>query len=240
MIALASATVASADNNKKALARQLFELGIDEYKQKQYDAAAASMNKAYSLDPIPETLYALAQSERMAGDCNGAIKHYEKLLDTSKDDQTVNAVKANLELCYQASRGEKTSPETLDSKALERQNAPTIQIRTVYRTEQRSNTLAIALYAIGGIAIGGGVTTFIVAQSTRDDANNATTLTQYNSLFDRAQRLRETSYIVAGSGALLVGIATWRVIRGNKKSKTSDVAVVPIAGGSMVSWATTW
>jgi tetratricopeptide (TPR) repeat protein len=239
VIVLASASVASADN-KKVLARQLFELGIDEYKQKQYEAAAASMNKAYALDPIPETLYALAQSERMAGDCNGAIKHYEKLLDTAKDDQTVNAVKANLELCYQSSRGEQTKAEALDAKALERQNAPTIQIRTVYRTEQRSNTLAIAFYAIGGVAIGGAVTTFIVAQSASDDAKNATTLAQYNSLFDRAQTLRDTAYIAAGSGALLVGIATWRVLSGNKKSKTSDVAVVPIAGGSMVSWATTW
>src|SRR4051812_1962358 len=106
VVAFAGGT-AAADGNKKALARQLFELGIDEYKTKDYEGAAASMAKSYALDPIPETLYAEAQAERLAGDCIDASVHYSKLLDLAKDNSIATAVKANLELCSQIERGEK-------------------------------------------------------------------------------------------------------------------------------------
>ncbi len=239
LIALPAARVASADTNKKALARQLFELGIEEYKQKQYAAAVTSMAKSYELDAQPDALYALAQSERLAGNCNDAIGHYEKLLDTAKDDQTTTAVKSNLELCYEASRGEKPKAEPQDANAIERQNAPTIQIRTVYRTEQKNNRLAIALYAVGGVALGGALTTYLLASSTRSDADHATTLADYNSLYDRSVRLRDTAYIAAGAGVALVTWATIRVVRGGK-AKSSDVAVVPLRGGSLVAWSGSW
>ncbi len=240
LIALPAARVASVDSNKKALARQLFELGIEEYKQKQYEAAVQSMQKSYALDPQPEALYALAQSERLNGNCNDAITHYEKLLDTAKDDQTTTAVKANLELCYESARGDKPKPEAQpDAKTLERQNAPTIQIRTVYRTEQKSNRLAIALYAVGGVALGGAVTTYVLASSTRSDADHATSLADYNTLFDRSQRLRYTSYAAAIGGVALVTWATIRVVRGGS-AKSSDVAVVPTRGGSFVAWTGSW
>ncbi len=54
-----------------ALARQLFEHAIEEYKLKQYNAAIASLSKSYALDPQPDALYALAQAERLADDCKG-------------------------------------------------------------------------------------------------------------------------------------------------------------------------
>ncbi len=241
LIAVAAPRVASAEPKNRGLARQLFELGIEEYKQKLYDAAVASMTKAYQLDPEPEFLYALAQSERMNGDCNGAIAHYEKLLDLSKDDQTKTAVKANLDLCYSIAHGEKPKAQPVDAKALERQNAPTIEIRTVYRTETRSYKLAVALYAFGGVALGGAATTYVLSLSTRSDANHATSLAQYNQLFDRAATERTIAFTAGGVGLLAVGAATAYVLMGGGKSvKESNVAVMPISGGSMIAWGGSW
>jgi tetratricopeptide (TPR) repeat protein len=240
-LALLSGT-ARADSNKKALARQLFELGIDEYKQKDYEGAAASMAKSFALDPIPETLYAEAQAERLAGDCIDASVHYTKLLDLAKDNGTATAVKANLELCSQIERGEKPKEDTAkDARDAERRDAPTVQIRTVYRTQQRSDKLAVALFVVGGIGIGGAVVTYLAGVSARSDADSASTLADYNKLFDRSVTLKNTSYLAAGAGALLVGYATFRVLHGSSSVRIAEkVGVIPTKGGSMVSWNGSW
>lgn len=237
-LSVASVRIAAAEPSKKDLARQLFELGIEEYKDKQYEAAVLSMSKSYSLEPDPAALYALAQSERLSNKCKDAITHYNKLLETTKDDKTTGAVKAQIDLCEQIERGEAPKP---DPKVDDKRDAPMIQYRTVVRTERHSDTLAIALYAVGGVSLGGAATTYLLARSTRADANNATSLAQYNELYDRATILRWTAYTAAGAGIVLVGYATYRVLwGGGNRSSSSEVAVVPMRGGSFVSWATTW
>ena len=238
-----TAGTAAADKDKKALARQLFELGIDEYKNKDYEGAAASMAKSYALDPVPETLYAQAQAERLAGDCIDASVHYTKLLDLASKDNSISvAVKANLELCSQIERGEKPKEDPkADAQAAERRDAPTVKVRTVYRTERRSDKLAIALFAAGGIGIGGAAVTYIAGVSARSDADHATTLAEYNNLFDRSVTLKDTAYIAAGVGVVAVAYATWRVTHGSGTVRVAEqVAVVPTRGGSFVSWFGSW
>ena len=237
---LLSTRLAAADTNKKDLARELFDLGVEEYKTKQYDAAAASMGKSYALDPVPSALYAMAQAERLAGKCKEADVHYRQMLDLAKDEQTITAVKANLELCKQIESGEEPKAAPVDAKVAEQRDAPTIQIRTVYRTERHTDGIAIAMYAIGGTALGGAVTTYLLAKSTQNEEATASSLAQYNDLYDRANRLRWTSYAAAGVGAVLVGYATVRLIRGSGNTRVKEVAVVPISGGSMVAWSSTW
>jgi len=236
LIAVATPRLAAAETSKKDLARQLFELGIEEYKDKQYDAAVASMSKSYALDPDSGALYALAQSERLSGKCKDAIGHYNKLLESTKDEKTIGAVKAQIDLCGQIERGEKPKD---DPKVDDKRDAPTIQYRTVYRTKQHSDTLAISFYVVGGVSLGGAVTTYLLARSTRSDADHATSLAQYNDLYDRARVLRWTAYTAAGAGLALVGYATYRVLWGGKAT-SSEVAIVPTTRGASVSWATTW
>jgi len=243
LLAITASTAAADSKDKKALARQLFELGIDEYKNKDYEGAAASMAKSYALDPVPETLYAQAQAERLAGDCIDASVHYTKLLDLAAKDNSISvAVKANLELCSQIERGEKPKDDPkADAQAAERRDAPTVKVRTVYRTERRSDKLAIALFAAGGIGIGGAAVTYIAGVSARSDADHATTLAEYNNLFDRSVTLKDTAYIAASVGVVAVAYATWRVTHGSGTVRVAEqVAVVPTRGGSFVSWFGSW
>ena len=88
------------------------------------------------------------------------------------------------------------------------------------------------MFAVGGISLGGSVVTYLYARSTRSDADNATTLDDYNDKFDRAKRLRYVSYAAAGVGLALVGFATYRVVWGGSK-KSAEVALVPTNGGTM-------
>src|SRR5262245_13564248 len=112
IVIAAASNVASADT--KTLARDLFNLGIDEYKAKQYEAAAASLAKSHSLDPRPDALYALAQSERLANRCKDAIAHYEQLLADSKDEKSQKKIKENIELCKQIEAGKPVPEEKKD------------------------------------------------------------------------------------------------------------------------------
>lgn len=241
LIALATAGHAEADN-KKALAGQLFELAIEEYKAKQYDAAAASLAKSYALDPRPDSLYALAQAERLDGNCKDAVVHYQQLLDTAKDDKTKSAVKANIELCREIEAGETPAVVPVeDAKAVEQRDAPTIEIRTVVRTERKSDAVTIAAFAVGGTSLGGSVALFLMSRSTRSDADRATTLDDYNDLYDRSARLRWMSYAAAGLGVSLVSYAVVRLVTGgDDKTERPDVAIVPVRGGSIVSWSSSW
>lgn len=241
VLAGASLRVAHADNKK--LARELFELGIDEYKNKDYPAAVASMSKSYALDPQPNALYALAQAERLNNDCKAAKPHYEKLLEVSTDEAIKKAVAANLELCASIERGEKPKEETpAETKAAEQRDAPVIQYKTIYktRTEEKTDFLSVGMFAVGGISIGTSVVLYVYASSTRDDANNATSLAEFNDKFDRAKRLRYISYAVGGAGLALVGIATMRVIYGGKNKKEAEVSLVPTSGGSMFALSGTF
>lgn len=239
LIAIAMPAVAEAETDKSALARDLFDLGVDEYKAKQYEAAAASMSKSYSLDPQPNALYAQAQAERLAGNCKDAIVHYQQVIDTAKDDKTVTAVKSNIELCQQLERGEQAKEPASEATTAER-DAPVLQIRTVYRTERRTDKLAIAMFAGGGIALGGSVAMFLVARSARSDADRAQSLEDYNDLFDRAARYRWMSYAAAGIGVGFIAVAAVRLIGGSGETRVQKVALVPTRGGSLVSWSSTW
>lgn len=239
LIVLAMPAIAAAETDKAALARELFDLGVEEYKTKQYTAAAASMSKSHALDPQPNALYALAQAERLSGNCKDAITHYQQVIDTAKDDKTVTAVKGNIELCQALERGEKAKEPPSEAKTAER-DAPVLQIRTVYRTESRTDKLAIALFAGGGLAVGGSVAMFLVARSARSDADRAQSLEEYNDLFDRSKRLRLISYGAAGLGLGLIAVAAYRLIGGSGETRTQKVALVPTPGGSLVSWSSTW
>ena len=240
VIVLGAANVASAD--PKTLARDLFNLGIDEYKGKQYDAAVASLAKSQALDAQPMTLYALAQAERLANRCKDAIPHYEQLLASTKEDKSKKKILDNIELCKQIEAGKPVPEEKKDEAVVEQRDAPTIEYRTIVRTERSRDNLSIVLFAGGGVALSGGVATYLVARSKRSDADNAKTLEEYNDKYDSSRRLKWISYAAMGAG---VGLITWAVIRvvgggSSNESSTKQVAVTPLDGGSLVTFESRW
>jgi tetratricopeptide (TPR) repeat protein len=61
-------------------ARQRYEHGLILYDAQRYADANEQFQEAYTLDPRPEYLYALAQSERLGGDCKSAVLAYRAFL----------------------------------------------------------------------------------------------------------------------------------------------------------------
>jgi tetratricopeptide (TPR) repeat protein len=228
----------SKQENKQALARSLFNFGIGEYKAKDYEAATASLAKSQSLDPRPETLYALAQAERLANQCKEALVHYEQLLETLKDEKVLQRVRENIDLCKQIEAG-KPAPVEQKKEDIVQRDAPTIEYRTIVRTERKRDVLSVVLFVGGGIAVSGGAAGYLISRSLAKDADHAQSIEEYNRKYDQSRQLRWGSYAAGGVGAILFTVALIRVIGGGK-SETRRVAVAPIRGGSVVSWSGHW
>ncbi|HEU4612056.1 MAG TPA: tetratricopeptide repeat protein, partial [Kofleriaceae bacterium] len=85
---LAAAPVARADNALRPeripnKARELADKGRAYHQAGDYAAAVAAFKEAYVLAPSPGLLFNIAQSYRLAGDCDEAAWMYRRFLDTN-------------------------------------------------------------------------------------------------------------------------------------------------------------
>ena len=205
-------------------AGDLQKQGIDAYKAGDYTKAATLLERAYKADPKPETLFALAQAERLGGKCAKAIPHYKKLLEKTTDLSQAKLIQNNLGLC-----------ETVEKPAEE---PPKPVTKTVVREVNKSDRLATAMLGGGMLAIGGSVGLFLAASGATSDAKAARTLDDHDRFLDRATRDRVLAFVAGGVGAgLVVGaIVKWKV----GGEKTTAVAIVPASDGATFAVSGRW
>jgi tetratricopeptide (TPR) repeat protein len=206
-------------------ASDLQKQGIDAYKAGDYAKAAALLERAYKADPKPETLFALAQAERLGGKCDKAIPHYNKLLEKTTELNQAKLIQNNVGLCE----------ASLDKKPDEPAKPVT---RTVVREVRKSDRVATAMLGGGMLAIGSSVGLFLAASGAASDASAARTLDDHDRFLDRATRDRVLAFVAGGVGAgLVVGaIVKWQL----DGTKPTEVAVVPSASGATFAVSGRW
>jgi tetratricopeptide (TPR) repeat protein len=74
--AAAASTHSAADDEAKAA----FDAGQKRYEQGEYGLAAQAFREAYQRSPQPVLLYNLAQAERLDGQCEPALEHYQEFV----------------------------------------------------------------------------------------------------------------------------------------------------------------
>jgi len=223
-----------------------YKRGLDAYKAGRYDEAATLLEKAYKLEAKPEILFALAQAERLGGHCDEAIPHYRQLLTQTTELATAKAVQNNLALCPNSEPPPpKTEPKP-DPKETKVEPKPepepridVVQGPTKTVVVRKSDPLAIGLLAGGALSGGFAIGMLMRSSSERDDAGTARTLDDANELHDRADRDRLIAIVAGGVGAVAIGFAVFRLARGGK-STTTEVAVTPTSGGSMMVLSKSW
>jgi tetratricopeptide (TPR) repeat protein len=215
-------------------ARELYQRGIDEYKAQKYDAAAATLKEAYDLDPKPETLFALAQAERLGGRCPEARAHYQQLLEATPELATARAVQTNLELC----EPEPAKPREPAPAAAAAPPPETIT-RTVVREGRHTDKLATALLAGGMLGLGAGGGLYLASRDNRDAADRALTLGDHDRLLDRADLQRVAAIAAGSAGVVLVGaaVARWALRR---DPETTQVTLAPSASGALLVISSGW
>lgn len=236
VIAIGSASVARADQ-----ATELFKQGTEAYKQGNYADASRLLQKAYDLDHNVNTLFALAQAERLLGECKLAVPHYKKVLDEMSDLNVAKLVQQNLSLCEKQDPSlAEPKPEPKETKS-EPQPPPQIVTKTVTRDVGHSDKVAATMATLGALALGASGGLYLAASANRDAADKARTLEDHNTLSDRADSDQKMMFVAAGAGVAMLGYAIYRWTSGSSEtSSTSAVSIVPTRTGGGVAWTARW
>ncbi len=216
-----------------ASAADLAKKGIEQYKAGRYGDAVQTLKTAYELDGKPETLFALAQAERLAGDCTTASDDYKNILGKVSDLNIAKLVEQSVALCPQPKPAE---PEHHDEPPPP--PPPKIVEKTILREVPHTDKLAASLFAVGMVSLGGGLGMYVAAEANSSAAQHAYTQTDYNT-FERRYNDEVTAGVVAGAvGVALVGFASYRWLFTNKQS--ADVVIAPTPSGATVSLSGRW
>lgn len=224
------ANVAAADE-----ADDLTKQGLDLYKAGKYAEAAKLYARAYQLSPKPETLFTLAQSERLSGDCKSATEHYHTVIEQVADFNVARLVQQNLKLCGNVEDQQKPVTAT-PPPAQPTPEPPRVETRTV--VQSHTDVLAVSLLAGGMLALGASGGLYLAARANDSAADRAYTLDDQHALQDRASTDRIASVVAAGVGVALVGVSVVKLTMARDTS--SSVAIAPTSGGGQVVFAGRW
>jgi tetratricopeptide (TPR) repeat protein len=209
--------------------------GIELYKAGKYAEAIPYLDKANKLDPKPDTLFALAQAQRLSGDCATAAANYHKVIEQVSDMQVGKLVQQNLALCEpdQPKKAEPAKEPAHDDKPVV-DAQPQVVEKTVVHEVDHTDKLAAVMLGGGMLALGAAGGLYVAASSNSDAADLAKSLPDHDSLADKAKSERTMMYVASGVGAVMIGVAIYRWTTGGSSKPNADVAVVPGAGGGSV------
>jgi hypothetical protein len=210
----------------KADAKKHITEGTKLYNVQQYAQAAEHYYAAYMLDPQPEYLYAAAQSQRQAGQCDKALLSYNAYLRTNPKETERDKAQKNIERCEQdlkdkeaAAQAEaaRKTQEDADAAAAKaaadaaaakaaadeaaaRRAAEEAKAAAAKRdAEQKSYIPGHVMLGLGVAAVGGGVFLF-------RDAHNA--INEYNAITNYDEFLASRSDADAAKTRQMIGVLT--------------------------------
>jgi hypothetical protein len=217
-------------------APELVKQGLDAYKAGSYDEAVTLLQKAYDLDPKVETLFAVAQAERLGGHCPAAITAYKKVIEQVSDLRTAQLVQTNIALCQRTEAVDAAPPPIKAELPGVAPPAPS----PIVRYARRNDVWATALATTGMLGVGAGVGLFIASDASRDGAHQARTLDDYRRFNDRADLERELSYAALGVGAAMIGVAIVRWVSGNDEQPSAAIAITARDRSATISVSRSW
>jgi tetratricopeptide (TPR) repeat protein len=245
---LAAASPAYADNALRPeripnKARQLAEKGRSFHDAGNYDAAVAAFKEAYVLAPSPGLLFNIAQSYRLAGNCDEAAWMYRRFLDTNPIGNHRAIAEQHLATVERCGNGGLlvSAPEPKQD-AIAVPEPETNKLITFASTDGKHKTYK----RIGlGTAIGGGVL-LAGAAFFAIDANDASNTVaeaykrggKWNDIKDVDARGRRSSTIATAlgiGGGLAVASGAVLYALGRHYEQAQHVAVTPTTRGAQVS-----
>src|SRR5260370_41391756 len=131
---------------QKSAARELYERGTVHYRTGELDQAAAEFKASYEAYPLPETLFNLAQTQRLLRHYDKAIfyyRNYEATANLSEHDrETVEQRITEIQRLQQQQEHPATSPPAPTPTASPLVAAPTTAVSG--RPRKRASTALVA------------------------------------------------------------------------------------------------
>ncbi len=217
-------------------AKAAFDIG-------EYTEAEAILKDAYKLDPQPKILYALAQAQRMAGECDRAAITFQNFLRTNPPADQAKLAQDNLTRCTPKPEPKpepkvEPKPEPKPEPPRPAPLPPPPPPPAPHGVRWTSNW-AGHLLVLGGVGLAAGGSYFALhAQQTIDSLNSAQ---YYDDFVARqkqaasAQTDRTLGLAAAGLGGALIvaGIVTY-VVR--SPGKEAPVVSIGPRGEVGVAW----
>jgi tetratricopeptide (TPR) repeat protein len=208
----------------EAQAREHFDKGRTFYNVGQYDQAITEFQQAYLLMKEPLFLFNIAQSYRLKGDCDSALRFYKNYLREQPEPPILEEVEAAVQKCE-------------DKKA---QTPPTPPPTERPKRGKGLRIAGLSTMAAGVLLAGMGVYFGVQAKSDADAVSDYTGPwgPEQEDLEARGQRNEMLFFVLTGTGAAAIiggGVLYYLGLRQLKESPA--VAIIPAAGGFHVSWA---
>jgi tetratricopeptide (TPR) repeat protein len=239
--------VAAADAAAKAEAQDHIAKATALHDQGKLDAALGELTTAYTLDPIPDLLYAIAQVHVQLGQCPQAITFYNRFLASKPAAGPAAAAREAITAC-------KTNPPpaVVVSPPVEPAPPPVapppvapppvvpppaarpvaLRVAPAWYTDKLGDALAgagVIAGVVGGVLYHSGL-------ASLDQANTATTYPQHASAIDSARTDRTYAYVLgAGGAALLTAGLVHYALADRDDRGGGGVGMVPASGGGLVT-----
>jgi tetratricopeptide (TPR) repeat protein len=246
--------VARAETPVPDKAKALAERGRQLHHDGNYSAAIEAYKAAYVLAPSAALLYNLAQSYRLAGDCDDAAWMYRRYLESEPNEDMRALARTHLERLEKCAHGglrvtDPAPPAVAQAQADVPSRAPgaspptssPLPPATESPPGHRSKQIGTWLVVGGGgalvIATLAALDAESAASSVSDAYNNRDNSTAVRATDDRGQRSATIATVFGIGGALAVVSGAVLYGIGRHYEHASHVAVVPHAGGATVSVA---
>jgi hypothetical protein len=196
LIALCISSVAFADEPKNPEALAQFRAAAAAYTSGKYLEASKAFSASYELEPILDSLWGWAQSERLAGRCVTAMGLYHKF-------------------AAQAPTRSKTANEmiALCEKQLPPEQSPWYK-----------NKLGGGLAAGGVIGVTIGITFLALASSSRSAADEQMYLDDFEAKLDEATTRRRIGAVSLSVGLAALGAGVTLYVLHDRKQRTTLTA----------------
>lgn len=229
----------------KAEAKAHVQAGTKLYNVQDYAKAADEYQQAYLLDPKPEYLYALAQTQRLSGDCDKAVRSYEAFIRAKPKADQIEKAQKNIERCQEdiQARAAGTAPPPPE-------DIPPLPPAPPEPPPEPKQVIVVApppppekSYVIGHLLVGGGVAVgaastvlFLHGRSTINTANSSLdydTFTSRRSGIDSAKSQQTFGVLgMTAGGAMIVGGIVYYALH---SASTEQLSVAPTTGGAAVT-----
>ena len=235
--------------------------GVEFYAEKQYELAIVEFRAGYAIDPRPDFLFALAQAERLSGDCPTAMVYYQRFLDTGPSANQAEAARVNMRRCKRAlESGPGGIPPRSTTAALDQAKgaagpAPpampgasrpgTVSRRAPARRSWYRDPLGVSLLAGSVAGLGLSVGFWVAKGSAEAAAADAPDHETYLESLDRARRNRTLAVVSLSAGVALAGVAIYRLAsRSSREERTAPerttLVLAPTSGGAVAGLAGTF
>jgi tetratricopeptide (TPR) repeat protein len=215
------------------------------FAEERYDDAIAEFRAANALKPDPKIVYSIAQAQRLAGDCKGAIESYQEFLGTKPDAKLKEYSEANIAQCKkELASNPPPVVEPTPTPVVEPTPTPVLEptptpvtpdpppegSRPWYR-DWVGNALVIG--GVAGIAV--GATFFVSGRNAASKVNDATDHQSFLAAKQAASSALTKQRIGLGAAAVGVGLVVGGVLHYKMSGKREvRVTAVPTDGGAAV------